>query len=193
MKLKYLYLKRVFDVILSAIALMALSPIILIIAFIIAVFDGLPIIYWSERIGVNGKIFLMPKFRSMKPETPEVATDLLHSPDAHMTSFGPFLRKTSLDELPQLWSILIGDMSFVGPRPALFNQTKLIALRKDARIDQLRPGLTGLAQISGRDELSDEVKVQFDEKYLKNASFYWDLKIIALTFIQVLFGKNVAH
>jgi O-antigen biosynthesis protein WbqP len=193
MKLKYLYLKRVFDVILSAIALMALSPIILIIAFIIVVFDGLPILYWSDRSGVNGKIFQMPKFRSMKPETPAVATDLLQSPDDHMTLFGPFLRKASLDELPQLWSILIGDMSFVGPRPALFNQTKLIALRKDARIDQLRPGLTGLAQISGRDELSDEVKVQFDEKYLKNASFYWDLKIIALTFIQVLFGKNVAH
>ncbi|MBU3607787.1 sugar transferase [Polynucleobacter nymphae] len=193
MKLKYLYLKRVFDVILSAIALMALSPIILIIAFIIAVFDGLPILYWSDRSGVNGKIFQMPKFRSMKPDTPVVATDLLQSPDAHMTPFGPFLRKTSLDELPQLWSILIGDMSFVGPRPALFNQTKLIALRKDARIDQLRPGLTGLAQISGRDELSDEVKVQFDEKYLKNISFDLDLKIIALTFIQVLFGKNVAH
>lgn len=193
MKLEYLYLKRVFDVALSAIALMALSPIILIIACLIAIFDGLPIIYWSDRIGVNSKIFQMPKLRTMKPETPVVATNLLQSPDAHMSRFGPFLRKTSLDELPQLWSIFIGDMSFVGPRPALFNQTKLIALRKDLGLDDLRPGLTGLAQINGRDELNDEVKVRFDEEYSKNISFDLDLKIIALTFIQVLFGKNVSH
>ncbi len=193
MRLGYLYLKRVFDVALSAIALITLSPIILIIACLIAVFDGLPIIYWSDRIGVNGKIFQMPKLRTMKPETPVVATNLLQSPDAHMSRFGPFLRKTSLDELPQLWSIFIGDMSFVGPRPALFNQTKLIALRKDLGLDDLRPGLTGLAQINGRDELNDEVKVRFDEEYSKNISFDLDLKIIALTFIQVLFGKNVSH
>jgi O-antigen biosynthesis protein WbqP len=193
MKLGYLYLKRILDVTLSAIALIMLFPIILIIACIIAVFDGLPIIYWSDRVGVNGKIFQMPKLRTMKPETPAVATNLLQSPEACMTWFGPFLRKTSLDELPQLWSILVGDMSFIGPRPALFNQTKLISLRKDAQIDKLRPGLTGLAQISGRDELSDELKVQFDEGYLKNISFNLDLKIIALTFIQVLCGKNVSH
>ena len=193
MKLGYLYLKRILDVTLSAIALVILSPILLIISCIIAAIDGLPIIYWSDRIGVNGKIFKMPKLRTMKPGTPVLATDLLQSPEAHMTWFGPFLRKTSLDELPQLWSILIGDMSFVGPRPALFNQTKLIALRKNIRIDELRPGLTGLAQINGRDELSDELKAQFDEQYLKNISFNLDLKIIALTFIQVLFGKNVSH
>ena len=193
MKLRYLYLKRVFDVALSAITLITFSPIILAIACTIVLLDGLPIIYWSDRIGVNGKIFQMPKFRSMKPEPPAVATNLLQSPDTFMTRLGPFLRKTSLDEFPQLWSILIGDMSFVGPRPALFNQTKLISLRKNTRIDELRPGLTGLAQINGRDELSDEVKVQFDEQYLKNISLNLDLKIIALTFIQVLFGKNVAH
>lgn len=193
MKLGYLYLKRVFDVALSAIALITLSPIIFIIACLIAVFDGLPIIYWSDRIGVNGKIFQMPKLRTMKPKTPVVATNLLQSPDAHMSRFGSFLRKTSLDELPQLWSIFIGDMSFVGPRPALFNQTKLIALRKDLGLDDLRPGLTGLAQINGRDELNDEVKVRFDEEYSKNISFDLDLKIITLTFIQVLFGKNVSH
>lgn len=193
MKLGCWYLKRLLDLTLSAIALIMLFPIILIIACIIAVFDGLPIIYWSDRVGVNGKIFQMPKLRTMKPGTPALATDLLQSPEAHMTWFGPFLRKTSLDELPQLWSIFIGDMSFVGPRPALFNQTNLISLRKDAQIDGLRPGLTGLAQINGRDELSDELKVQFDEQYLKNISFSLDLKIIALTFIQVLFGKNVSH
>jgi len=192
-KLGYLYLKRVFDVTFSAIALITLSPILLTIACIIVVLDGLPIIYWSDRVGANGEIFQMPKFRTMKPGTPALATDLLQSPEAHMTWLGPFLRKTSLDELPQLWSILIDDMSFVGPRPALFNQTKLIALRKDAQIDELKPGLTGLAQINGRDELSDELKVQSDEQYLKNISFNLDLKIIALTFIQVLFGKNVSH
>ena len=193
MRLKYLYLKRIIDITLSAIALIMLAPIIWIISCIIAVFDGFPVLYWSDRIGVDGKIFQMPKFRTMKPEAPALATNLLQSPEGYMTRFGPFLRRTSLDELPQLWSILMGDMSFVGPRPALFNQTKLISLRKNARIDGLKPGLTGLAQINGRDELSDELKVKFDEQYFKNVSFDLDLKIIALTFIQVLFGKNISH
>jgi len=193
MRLGYLHLKRAFDIAISAIALIAFSLIVLIIACIIAVFDGFPIMYWSDRVGVNGEIFQMPKLRTMKPETPVLATNLLNSPGAHMTRIGPFLRKTSLDELPQLWSIFIGNMSFVGPRPALFNQTKLIALRKDAQIDVLKPGLTGLAQINGRDKLNDELKVRFDEEYLKNISLGLDLKIIALTFLQVLFGKNVSH
>lgn len=193
MRLDYLYFKRVFDLIFSSIALILLSPLMLMIALIIAGLDGLPIMYWSKRIGGNSRVFQMPKFRTMKPETPAVATDLLKNPDTYMTCLGPFLRQTSLDELPQLWSILIGDMSFVGPRPALFNQTKLIVIRKDAGIDQLKPGLTGLAQVNGRDELTDTIKVQFDQIYLKNISFYLDLKIIYLTFIQVLFRKNVSH
>lgn len=193
MSLRYSNLKRAFDMALSIITLIALSPLIITICCIIAVFDGFPIIYWSDRVGVNSKIFQMPKFRTMRRETPVVATNLLQSPGAHMTRFGPLLRRTSLDELPQLWSILIGDMSFVGPRPALFNQNNLIALRKKARIDDLRPGLTGLAQINGRDDLDDGDKVQFDEKYLKNISFHLDLKIIALTFMQTIFSKNISH
>lgn len=193
MSLRYSNLKRAFDMALSIITLMALSPLIITICCIIAVFDGFPIIYWSDRVGVNSKIFQMPKFRTMRRETPVVATNLLQSPGAHMTRSGPWLRRTSLDELPQLWSILIGDMSFVGPRPALFNQNNLIALRKKARIDNLRPGLTGLAQINGRDDLDDGDKVQFDEKYLKNISFHLDLRIIALTFIQTIFSKNISH
>lgn len=193
MSLRYSNLKRAFDMALSIITLMVLSPLIITICCIIAVFDGFPIIYWSDRVGVNSKIFQMPKFRTMRRETPVVATNLLQSPGAHMTRSGPWLRRTSLDELPQLWSILIGDMSFVGPRPALFNQNNLIALRKKARIDNLRPGLTGLAQINGRDDLDDGDKVQFDEKYLKNISFHLDLRIIALTFIQTIFSKNISH
>ena len=193
MTLEYFHFKRIFDVLLSSVAIVLLSPLILIIACVNLGLNGLPIIYWSKRIGCNSEIFQMPKFRTMKLETPTVATDLLKSPDAYMTHMGAFLRKTSLDELPQLWSILIGDMSFVGPRPALFNQTKLILIRKDAGIDQFKPGLTGLAQVNGRDDLTDITKVHFDQIYIKNLSFYLDLKIIGLTFIQVLFGKNVSH
>ena len=193
MALKYLHFKRVFDVLISGTALIVLSPLMLIIACINLGLNGFPIIYWSKRIGCNSEIFQMPKFRTMKPEAPTVATDLLKSPDAYLTHMGAFLRKTSLDELPQLWSIFIGDMSFVGPRPALFNQTKLILIRKDLGIDQLKPGLTGLAQVNGRDDLTDIIKVHFDQIYLKNLSFYLDLKIIGLTFIQVLLGKNVSH
>lgn len=193
MKRGYFSVKRALDVILSSAALVLLSPFILIIACCILVFDGPPVLYWSDRIGINSKIFKMPKFRTMKLDTPEVATDLLNSPHIHLTDLGPFLRKTSLDEVPQLWSILIGDMSFVGPRPALFNQTELIAKRRDGRIDILRPGLTGLAQVSGRDELSIDQKVQFDGEYMKNISFALDMKIIGLTFTKVLLGKNVSH
>lgn len=193
MTLEYFHFKRIFDILFSSIAIVLLSPLILIIACVNLGLNGLPIIYWSKRIGCNSEIFQMPKFRTMKLETPTVATDLLKSPDAYMTYMGAFLRKTSLDELPQLWSILIGDMSFVGPRPALFNQTKLILIRKDAGIDQFKPGLTGLAQVNGRDDLTDITKVHFDQIYIKNLSFYLDLKIIGLTFIQVLFGKNVSH
>lgn len=193
MRNNYLDTKRFFDITLSIILLTLLSPLILFISLLILIFDQWPIIYWSERVGVQGSIFKMPKFRSMKQETPALATDLLDDPDVYMTQLGPFLRKTSLDELPQLWSILIGDMSFVGPRPALFNQMELIAKRKIMGIDKLKPGLTGLAQVNGRDELTDEQKVQFDNQYLKNISFNLDLKIISMTFTQVIFGKNISH
>jgi O-antigen biosynthesis protein WbqP len=192
-KFGYLEFKRVFDVTLSGILLALLSPLILIITLIILIFDGFPIIYWSDRIGIKSSIFKMPKYRTMKRETPAVATNLLRNPDSYMTNMGPILRKTSLDELPQLWSIFIGDMSFVGPRPALFNQVELISARKRMGIDQLKPGLTGLAQVNGRDELTDDVKVQFDAQYLKNISINLDLKIILMTFTQVIFGKNVSH
>jgi len=145
MRLDYLYFKRVFDLIFSSIALILLSPLMLMIALIIAGLDGLPIMYSSKRIGGNSRVFQMPKFRTMKPETPAVATDLLKNPDTYMTFLGPFLRQTSLDELPQLWSILIGDMSLVGPRPCLFNQKRLISERKKRGVFQARPGITGLA------------------------------------------------
>ena len=193
MRFGYLKFKRVFDVTLSGILLVLFSPLILIITLIILVFEGFPIIYWSDRIGIKSSIFKMPKYRTMKRETPAVATNLLRDPDTYLTQIGPILRKTSLDELPQLWSILIGDMSFVGPRPALFNQIELVSARKRMGIDQLKPGLTGLAQVNGRDELTDEVKVQFDAQYLKNISIKLDLKIILITFTQVIFGKNVSH
>jgi len=189
----YLFFKRIFDVILSGALLLLLSPLIFIIASIILALEGLPIIYWSDRIGIGSEIFRMPKFRTMKIGTPTVPTDLLMTPEAYITQNGRFLRKTSLDELPQLWNILIGQMSFVGPRPALFNQVQLIDIRKEKGVDKLRPGLTGLAQVNGRDELTDFAKVQYDEVYLKNISFYLDLKIIALTFKQVFFSKNISH
>jgi O-antigen biosynthesis protein WbqP len=193
MKHGYLNLKRVLDVILSSAALVLLSPLILIIACCILIFDRSPTLYWSDRIGINSQIFKMPKFRTMRLGTPEVATDLLNSPHIHLTCLGPFLRKSSLDELPQLWSILIGDMSFVGPRPALFNQTELITKRRNGGVDLLRPGLTGLAQVSGRDGLSIDQKVQFDGEYMKNISLTLDIKIIAMTFTKVFLGKNVSH
>ena len=193
MKIRYLYIKRGFDLALSTIALILLSPLLLFIASIMVVIDGLPIIHWSQRVGINGHVFKMPKFRTMKTMTPVVASDQLKNPISYITRVGGFLRKTSIDELPQLWSILVGDMSIVGPRPALINQAKLNKLRDETRITTLKPGLTGLAQINGRDKLTDEHKVYFDEMYLKNISFYLDLKIIFLTFLQVIFGKNVSH
>jgi O-antigen biosynthesis protein WbqP len=149
--------------------------------------------YWSERIGKNNMIFKMPKFRTMKTDTPAVATHLLNNPDQYLTSIGKFLRKYSLDELPQLHSILKGDMSFVGPRPALFNQDDLIELRTKKGIHILTPGLTGWAQINGRDELPIPIKVGFDEYYLKHRSFLFDLKIILMTIFKVLRSEGVKH
>ena len=152
-----------------------------------------PVLYWSERVGRNNSIFRMPKFRTMKIDTPEVATHLLGDPDQWLTPFGSFLRKTSLDELPQLWSIMNGDMSFVGPRPALFNQDDLISLRTNVGVHKLVPGLTGWAQVNGRDELSILEKVKLEAEYLKMRSIRFDLWILWLTLLKVLRRDGVSH
>ena len=151
------------------------------------------ILYWSDRVGKNNSIFKMPKFRTMRTDTPAVATHLLGDPDRWLSPIGKFLRKTSLDELPQLFSILTGDMSIVGPRPALFNQDDLVALRTEKGVHKLTPGLTGWAQINGRDELPIPVKVDFDVWYLEHRSFWLDLKIIVMTFVKVLRKEGVTH
>jgi O-antigen biosynthesis protein WbqP len=164
-----------------------------IVAILVKITSPGPIIHWSKRIGKNNHIFLMPKFRTMLTKTPQVATHLLERPDAFLTPVGSYLRKTSLDELPQLWSVLTGKMSFVGPRPALFNQDDLVELRTLKNVHSLKPGITGWAQINGRDELPIPVKVTFDEYYLKNRSFALDLKIMFLTFFKVLRSDGVKH
>ena len=186
-------MKRAFDVIFSVfVGALLLLPIGLTALLVRWTSPG-PALYWSDRVGRNNRIFKMPKFRSMRLDTPAVATHLLSDPDQFLTPVGPFLRKTSLDELPQLWSILKGDMSLVGPRPALFNQHDLIALRTDAGVDRLVPGLTGWAQINGRDELPIADKVRLDAEYLQRLSFAFDLKIIFLTLWRVLRRDGITH
>jgi len=150
-------------------------------------------LYWSDRVGVGNGIFKMPKFRTMRIDTPALATHLLSNPDEYLTPIGPFLRKSSLDELPQLWSVLKGDMSFVGPRPALFNQDDLIALRTERGVHRLIPGITGWAQINGRDDIPIPKKVEFDEYYLLHRSFLLDIKIILLTVFKVVRREGVVH
>ena len=152
-----------------------------------------PALYWSDRVGINNRIFKMPKFRSMRVGTPAVATHLLVNPKAHLTPIGSFLRRSSLDELPQLWSILVGDMSFVGPRPALFNQNDLIELRTQKNVHTLIPGLTGWAQVNGRDELPIPLKVALDIEYMQRHSFWFDIKILWLTFLRVIQRDGVLH
>ena len=152
-----------------------------------------PALYWTDRVGRNNTIFKMPKFRSMRLGTPAVATHLMSKASSHLTPIGSFLRKSSLDELPQLWSILVGDMSFVGPRPALFNQQDLIALRTEQGVHTLVPGLTGWAQVNGRDELSIPVKVEYEVEYLQKQSFWFDMKILGLTFLKVVRRAGVSH
>jgi O-antigen biosynthesis protein WbqP len=165
--------------------------------FVVAVLVRLtskgPVLYWSDRIGVNNAVFRMPKFRTMRIDTPAVATHLLEKPDIYLTPIGSFLRKFSLDELPQLWSIIKGDMSFVGPRPALYNQDDLVELRTQRGIHKLIPGVTGWAQVNGRDELPIPIKVEFDEYYLNNRSFSLDLRILWITFVKVLKQEGVKH
>lgn len=186
-------IKRLFDITMIIVSLpLVFIPMIGIAAMIAATSRG-PVLFWSDRMGRNNKIFRMPKFRTMKTNTPNVATHLLGDPEIHLTSVGKVLRYTSLDELPQLWNILAGDMSIVGPRPALFNQEDLIALRAESGVDSLLPGLTGWAQVNGRDELPIPDKVNLDVEYLKNQSFWLDLKIIVLTFVRVLGRQGVSH
>lgn len=186
-------LKRIFDIFFSIVFLLVFSVPVFLIALAIRLTSQGPAIYWSRRIGKNNVIFRMPKFRTMQTDTPAVATHLMIDPDAYLTPIGKFLRKTSLDELPQLWSILKGDMSVVGPRPALFNQDDLVELRTAASVQKLSPGLTGWAQINGRDELPIPEKVKLDTEYLQRKSFLFDLKIIFLTFVKVLHRQGVAH
>ena len=169
-----------------------LLPLVLIAVVVRCTSSG-PALYWSDRVGRNNRIFKMPKFRSMRVETPAVATHLLDNPSAYLTPIGSFLRKSSLDELPQLWGILRGDMSFVGPRPALFNQQDLIELRTSAGVHALLPGLTGWAQVNGRDELEIPLKVKFDAEYLQRRSMGLDVWILWLTFLKVLRRDGVAH
>lgn len=186
-------MKRIFDLCLALFASLILLLPILLVAMMVRITSIGPVFYWSERIGRNNKVFKMPKFRSMGVDTPAVATHLLADPDQFLTPIGSFLRKSSLDELPQLWSIIRGDMSFVGPRPALFNQDDLIELRTHYDIDKLVPGLTGWAQVNGRDELPIPDKVKLDLEYMHHQSFLFDMKIIFKTFLKVLKSDGVQH
>ncbi len=192
-KLKGMYLKRMVDLLLALAAAVILAVPVLLVVVLVRLTSPGPALYWSDRVGRHNKIFKMPKFRSMRVGTPAVATHLLADPKAHLTPMGGFLRKSSLDELPQLWSIIKGDMSFVGPRPALFNQHDLIALRTQYGVDKLLPGLTGWAQINGRDELPIPQKVELDAEYLQRQSFWFDMKIIFLTVLKVIRQDSVIH
>lgn len=186
-------MKRIFDVSLAVLLLILLALPILIIGIIIRLTSKGPIIYWSDRVGRGSKVFKMPKFRSMRIDTPAIATHLLENPNKYFSPIGSFLRRSSLDELPQLFSIIKGDMSFVGPRPALYNQDDLIRLRKNLGVDKIKPGVTGLAQVNGRDDLSIEEKVSFDSEYLEYQSFWFDIKILWITFLKVIRRDNVSH
>ncbi len=191
--MKRFSVKRVFDLLLALCAAVVLAFPVAIVAMAVRLTSSGPALYWSNRVGRYNTIFKMPKFRSMRLGTPAVATHLLADPAAHLTPIGSFLRKSSLDELPQLWSILVGDMSFVGPRPALFNQHDLMALRTERGVHQLMPGLTGWAQVNGRDELPIPDKVALDVQYLQRQSFWFDIRILWLTFIKVLRRDGVSH
>lgn len=191
--MKYKNIKTIFDIFISILSAFIILPLIFILYIVFKITTKGSFLYWSKRVGKNGRIFEMPKIRTMKINTPQIATNLLKNPDTYLIPLGPFLRKFSLDELPQIWSILLGDMSFVGPRPALFNQENLIHFRKKYGIDKLTPGLTGWAQINGRDDISIEKKVKLDIYYLNNYSFFFDLKIMFLTFFKILKKDNIIH
>jgi len=186
-------MKRIFDFTAAMMSLLIFSLPLLLVSIAVAISSSGPILYWSQRVGKNNQLFWMPKFRTMRINTPTVATHLLENPQQWLTPIGSFLRKTSLDELPQLWSILAGKMSFVGPRPALFNQQDLIELRTQQGVHILTPGLTGWAQINGRDELPIPQKVAFDVEYLERQSLLFDLQIIYQTFLKVVKHQGVQH
>ncbi len=185
--------KRVFDLTLALVALPLLAPPMLLIALAVKLTSKGPVLYWSDRVGRNNKIFRMPKFRSMRTDAPEVATHLLGNSGAYITSIGSLLRKTSLDELPQIYSVFKGDLSVVGPRPALHNQNDLVALRTERGVHELTPGLTGWAQVNGRDDLPIPIKVEYDCEYLQKKTFFLDLKIVCLTLVTVIRGDGVVH
>ena len=186
-------MKRVCDILLGCLAALILFVPLLLLAMAVRLTSKGSVLFWSDRVGRNNVIFKMPKFRSMRVGTPAVATHLLADPRSHLTPIGSFIRRSSLDELPQLWSILVGHMSFVGPRPALFNQQDLIDLRTQHGVNQLVPGLTGWAQVNGRDELPIPQKVALDVEYLHKQSLWFDIKIIWLTFVKVLRRDGVSH
>jgi len=186
-------MKRMFDLLLALAVAFILAVPVMLVALVVRLTSPGPALYWSDRVGRHNKIFKMPKFRSMQIGTPAVATHLLADPAAYLTPIGSFLRKSSLDELPQLWSILMGDMSFVGPRPALFNQHDLIELRTRHGVHELVPGLTGWAQINGRDELPIPDKVKLDVEYLQRQSLWLDIRILWLTFVKVIRRDGITH
>jgi O-antigen biosynthesis protein WbqP len=185
--------KRAFDLLLAVIACVILAIPALVIAALVRLTSPGPALYWSDRVGKDNRIFSMPKFRTMRSGTPALATHLLADPASHLTLIGGFLRKTSLDEMPQLWSVLKGDMSFVGPRPALFNQDDLIAQRTETGVHRLVPGMTGWAQINGRDTISIPEKVRLDTEYLRSRSLLTDIRILSLTVRQILSGADISH
>ncbi len=186
-------MKRLFDLVLAAILTILFAVPLIVIALAVRLTSFGPALYWSDRVGRDNQIFKMPKFRSMRTETPAVATHLLNNPQSFLTPIGGFLRRSSLDELPQIWSVWVGDMSFVGPRPALYNQYDLITLRTERKVHTLWPGLTGWAQVNGRDELPIPVKVDLDVEYMQKQSFLFDIYILYLTFIKVLGRDGVTH
>lgn len=186
-------MKRAFDLAGCLLLLPILLPLMLLLAALIKLTSRGPVLYWSDRIGRNNTTFRMPKFRTMKVGTPVVATHLLSDAERHLTPLGSALRKASLDELPQLFSVIAGRMSFVGPRPALFNQDDLVALRTERGVHRLVPGVTGWAQVNGRDELPIPVKVEYDEEYLRRRSLGFDLKILLLTAVRALRGEGISH
>ena len=186
-------MKRIFDLVVAIILLILLSIPMLFIALLVKLTSKGPVLHWSDRIGINNTMFRMPKFRTMRLNAPTVATHLLDNPKEFLIHCGSFLRRFSLDELPQLWSVLKGDMSFIGPRPALYNQDDLIELRTKKGLDKLVPGITGWAQVNGRDNLSIPLKVEYDEYYMKNKSFFLNLKVLYMTFLKVIRAEGVKH
>jgi O-antigen biosynthesis protein WbqP len=185
--------KRAFDILVSLAALVALLPLLALVALAVRLDSAGPAIFWSQRFGPDGELFAMPKFRTMRVGTPQLATHLLADAHSHLTRIGGFLRRSSLDELPQLWSVLKGDMSLIGPRPALFNQLDLMDLRRAAGVDGLRPGITGWAQVNGRDDLELPEKVAYEAEYARRKSLGFDLWIIALTVARLVRSRGIAH